>query len=81
MIKETVIREYVCDYCGKECETVERNDFQVDLKDDSYCVLGIHDYWRPWDTSKQKNPDFCSDCMTFVLEQAIKKIKERREEQ
>lgn len=73
MIKETVIREYFCDYCGKKCKALAQNEFQVDLKDNSYCVLGIHNYWRPWDTAKDKNPDFCTDCAIFVFEQAIEK--------
>lgn len=81
MIKEVIIREYFCDHCGKKCKTLERNDFQVDLKDNSYCVLGFHDYWKPYDTSKEKNPDFCNDCLIFVLEQAIKKIKKGGKDQ
>lgn len=81
MIKETIIRNYVCDYCGKEYKTVERNDFQVDLKDNSYCVLGIHNYWVPYATTKEKNPDFCTDCLIFILEEAIKQIKKRRKQQ
>lgn len=81
MIRETVIRECFCDCCGKKCETLERNDFQVDLKDNSYCILGVHNYWEPYDTNKNKNPDFCSDCLILVLEEAIKQIKKRREEQ